>query len=327
MIEVKKNGLTVFVEPTKLVGDVAIGISFPLNCNSCTFNRLCGSSSCACTVSDDGKTSQQCFPSGSEESIIGYALCTAVRQILCGDPLAVSRSKVGSVECIAHNGNVGINWKIKGTGSAIRKSLGLAINVLDPIKMFPAYSRFMKQFGQKVDKDVFHYVADAASRSIKSSLIIGIVGNTKVDKPTLEGILDVIIKKHDPTDVKVTKTKPSRHVPCDHSELTELKITGWQSAVFADYVRMKVKGLAVIPCNSNVLVTVKSAQWDTIRSKLKKGVSDYVQMKYARVGDNLVPIFSYLALSSVQLCSHDVRSAINDKLSNSSISAAINKGL
>lgn len=317
MIESKKGGLNIFLESTKLVGDVSVGLCFSLTCNGCVFNRLCGVSDC----------SSKCIPVGTEEAAIGYSLVSAVRQVLCGDPLAVSKSKVGAVECVAHNGHLGINWKVKGTGSAIRKSIGLALKVLDPAKMFPAYSRCIKQLGGSVNKDFFNYVADNASKSIKSNLTVGILGNTKLDKPGLDAMLEILSKKHNTTDIAGSKSKPSGHTLCDHSSVTEIKVVGWASAVLADYIRSKVKGLNPIICDKHLLLPIKNQQWNTLAAKLKKGVDDFTKSKYTKVGNNLPAVYGYLTLASGHLCASDVKSAINNKLSSDSIKSAIINGL
>ncbi len=317
MIESKKGGLTIFVDHTKLVGDVSVGVCFSLACNGCAFNRLCGSSGCP----------SHCFPAGSEEAAMGYSLALAVRQSLCGDPLAVSKSKVGSVECVAHNGMFGINWKVKGTGSAIRKSIGLAIKALEPAKVFPAYSRCIKQLGGSPNKESFTYVAEAVAKDIKSNLVVGIVGNTKVDKAALDAMIEVVAKKHNTSMPKGSKSKPAEHTPCDHDSFTEVKVSGWSAAVLADYIRNKVKGLDPMLCDKFLLLPIKDAQWKTLSAKLKKGVKDFAKAKYDKVGNDLPAVFGYLTLASGQLCASDVKSAINNKLSASSIEAAILKGL
>jgi len=222
---------------------------------------------------------------------------------------------------------LGINWKVKGTGSAIRKSIGLALRVLDPAKMFPAWSRCIKQLGHAVDKEAFMYVADIAAKAIKSDLQIAIVGNVKLDKAKLDAILEVVSKKHNPSSISGTKTKPKDHTPCDHSGFAEVKAAGWSSAVLSDYVRSKVRGLEPMLCDKHILMPLKPAQWETIAKKLKKGVKDFAKAKYEKVGDQLPAVFGYLTLSSGTLCASDVKSAINSKLSASSIESAINKHL
>ena len=316
MLEEKKDGLSIYVEPTKLVGDVSVGICFDVKCNGCSLGKLCGNSACCC----------DCFPSGSEESAVCYALFLAVQQVLCGDPLAVSKTKVGSVACVAHNGMFGINWKVKGTGSAVRKSIGLALKVLDPAKMYPAYSRHVKQLGGSADKNVFAHVADAMSKSVKS-LTIGIVGNIKLDKNKLKAMLEVLVKKHNVSSVSGTKTKPSGHVECKHDDCCDVKVSGWASAVVSDFIMAKVRGITPSVCDTHLHLHVKASQWDTLSKKLKKAAGEYAANKYGKVGDNLPAIFGYLNLANGSLCAGDVKTAISSKLSAASIESVINKAL
>jgi hypothetical protein len=317
MLEGKKDGLAVYVESTKVVGDVSIGICFDVECNGCSMSKLCGgSSSCCC---------ESC-PVGSEESALCYALYLAVRQVLCGDPLAVSKTKVGSVSCVAHNGMFGINWKVKGTASAVRKSIGLALKVLDPVKMFPAYSRHIKQLGGSAAKESFNYVADAIQKTVKS-LTIGIVGNIKLDSEKLKTMLEVLTKKHNVSAVPGTKTKPSGHKACEHNDCCDVKVSGWASAVVSDFIMAKVKGLTPCVCDKHLHLHLKAGQWDTLSKKLKKYSSEYATNKYGKVGDNLPAVFGYLNLANGSLCAGDVKTAISSKLSASAIESVINKAL
>jgi hypothetical protein len=317
MIESKKGGLTISVAQTKLVGDVAVGLCFPLQANGCVLARLNGCAGC----------NSECFPAGSEEAALGYSLYLSVQQILCGDPLAVSKTKVGDVTCVQHNGMFGINWKVKGTGSAVRKSIGLALKALDPNRQASTWSRCIKHIGGSADRDVFNYVADDVASSIKAHLQCVVVGNINIDKEKLEGMMEVLSKKHSVSAVKGTKTKPSGHTQCDHKNLTEVAINGWESAVASDYIQSKAKGLVPMLCNKSLLIPISGSQWETLSKKIKKGVKEYAATKYAKVGDALPAVFGYLALAGASLCAGDVKTAIANKLSVASIEAAINKVL
>jgi len=317
MLEAKKDNLTVSVEKTKAVGDVVVGLCFPTVGNCCSLNRLKGGHCCK----------SNSFPTGAEEVSLCYSLYLAVQQALCGDPLAVLKTKVGDVECLYHNGMFGINWKVKGTGSAVRKSLGIALKVLDPVKHASSYMRCVKHLGGSSDKETFNYVADSVANAVKKHLHCVVVGNINVDQKKLNDMLDVLSKKHVVSDIKGTKTKPSKHDECDHSEYASIKTTGWHSAVVADYIQYKVKGLVPLQHDKELLVLLKPAQWETIAKKVKSGVKDYASNKYTKVGEHLPALFGYLALSSGALCASDVRTAINSKLTTSMIEDAINKAL
>lgn len=316
MLEGKKGGVSVLIAPTNAVGDVAVSLSFDLAVDGCALARLNGGCDCH----------SKCFPQGSEEAAVCFALFAAVEQTLCGDPLAVKKTKVGSVHCGAHNGSFFMNWKVKGNVSSVRKSLGMALHVLNPEKMFSAYQRYVRILGGSPDRDTFNHVADEVAKAAKNVQVV-VVGNIKATKEKLDQMLDVISKKHDVQSVSGSKKKPSGHVPCDHNLHTELKSAGWATAVLSDYIQYRVRGLIPLVCNKTLLLPVKPTQWDTIAKKIKKGVKDYANAKYGKVGEALPAIFSYLAVSSAQLGAADVKSALSSKMSADSIADAISKHL
>ena len=318
MIEEKKSGLTVYAAPTKTVGDVVISLCFPLEANGCTLSKLInGSSSC----------SSECFPSGSEEACIGFSLYLAVRQSLCGTPLAVSKSKVGSVGCGVHDGMFFINWKVKGTVSAARKSIGIALKNMNPGKLNSSYTRCIRVVGGKPSKETFSYVSDEATKGINKDLVIGIVGNIKIDKPKLKDLVETVHKRISAESAGGSKSKPSDHVECDHSNFTELKISGWSSAVASDYIQFKIRGLVPAVYNKYLLLNIKNAQWDTMSKKIKKGVKDFVSAKYSKVSTDLAQVLSYLYLSSDMICASDARNILSGSINASSLESAINKYL
>ncbi len=318
MLEAKAGGLSLFIAPTKLVGDVAVSVCFPMVVDGCALGKLStGGQGCGGT----------CYPAGSEEAALCYGLFLAVNQALCGDPVAVSKSKVGAVGCGAHNDMFFINWKTKGTASAVRKSIGMALKVLNPAKMFPVYSRCVRELGGVPKKESFAHVAAIAASAVKTNLSVGVVGNIKADKAKLDGMMDVLKKKHSVSTVDGSKSKPADHTACDHSNHTEVKSSGWSSAVLSDYLNNKVKGLNPTLCNKVLLLPIKESAWETLAKKLKSGVKDYVAQKYTKLGDELPEVFGYLTISSNKLCAGDVKSMLHNKLNASAVESAITKSL
>lgn len=323
MLEGKAGGLSVFIASTKLVGNVAVSLCFPMHVNGCSLAKMgAGGQGCCSNSSESG-----CFPSGSEESAVCYSLYLMVNQVLCGDPLATSKTKVSSVTCCGHNGLFSINWNVKGTVSAVRKSVGLALRVLNPSKMYAIYSKLVRELGGTPKKESFAYVASEAAAAIKSNLTVGIVGNINADKAKLDGMLDVLKKKHAVSAVEGSKTKPSDHKECDHSNYAEAKTLGWASAVLSDYLRFKVRGLNPTLCDKHLLLPMKQSAYETLAKKVKDGVKTYVAAKYTKIGDNLGVVFGYMTLSSGALCACDVKSMINAKVSAASVESAITKSL
>lgn len=322
MLDGKKDNLNLFIERTGLVGDVAVCVSFKVKLNSCCLNSLKGSCGCAC------------FPVGSEEACLCYAQYLVVKNALCGDPLATAKSKVGSAECNAHNGYFSISWKVKGTGSAVRKSLGIALRHLAPGKMYSAYSRCMKEMKQSPDSAVFAYVADELCKSIKAHVHCGVVGNIRLEKknPTtgkmvpaidIDSMLDVLKKKINVGAVKGSKTKPSEHVPCDHSDKTEISVSGWQTAAVLDYISSKDKGSSPTVCDKGISMSIKESVWETKAKKISAYVSDFVKQKHAKLGDELPAVMGYIALSNATISSHDVQQMIKARIKASDVERGI----
>lgn len=328
MLEKKGNNISLFVERTSVVGDVAVSLSFKSNLNTCTLNKLKGSCNCSC------------FPEGSEEACLCYALFLVIKNALCGDPLATARSKVGDVNCGSHNDWFFISWKIKGTGSAVRKSLGIVLKMLAPSKYFSVYSHCVKELNGKVNRDNFNYVADELNKSIKNLVHCGVVGNIKllkmdpktnkeVEALDLNEMVKMLEKKLKIEAEKGIKAKPKDHKPCTHEEYTELKVNGWASFVVKDYITAKVRGLNPIICNKYILLPVNNSRWDTFSKKIKLSVKDYINQKYAnvKVKENLPAILGYMALSSASISCYDVHNMIKANIKPSDVEKVLNSVL
>lgn len=318
MLESTKNGLTVFVAPTKLVGDVAVSLCFPTVVNSCALSKIGGCGQ---------PCGSNCYPEGTEEACLCYAVYLAVNQLLCGNPLAVSKSKVGATCCGSHNSMFFINWKTKGTVSAVRKSIGIALRALHPAKFFSIYSRLIRDAGGVPKRESFSYVAEKAAAGIKSSLVVGVVGNIRIDQEKFKAMMEVLDKKHLHTPVEGKKSKPSDHVECDHSNHTELRTVGWASMVVSDYLKFRIRGLVPLLSDKFILLPIKESLWKNVSKKLKKGVKEYVQAKYTKLGSDLPEVSGYMAAASGLLCASDIRTMINSRMSEAAVAAAIDKAL
>lgn len=404
LIEAKKQNISLFIKRTPLVGDVAVSISFNAKLNGCTLASLKSGVSCSCTTTIKTKDKKgneveenvSCFPAGSEETCLCYAQYLVIQNALCGDPLATARTKVGSVDCGLNNGKFFICWRVKGTGSAVRKSLNFAIKSLNPAKYFSVYDYCVKSLGRKSNRDHFNYVADLLVSSIKSELCCGVVGNIKTGAPTKKGagkkhsgqnkkskspskkskskkmsielpkettpepvseiqkqnadinmeqdysstlsdnlentaladiepvrggasnlaeaMLDVLYSK-----LKLTSSskgqKPDEHINCEHSSSVELKVTGWHSYVVRDYINAKIKGMPSTFTNTGILLSVDPKKWETLSSKIKSSVKDYVKMKYEKVGSELANIVAYIVMSNAYVSCSDVKGILKNGLS------------
>lgn len=317
MLSASKGPLNIWASATKAVPDVTVAISFDFSLDGCVLRNLSGGSC-------------NCFPKGAEEAVLAYCLHQHINEVLSGDPAAFAKSKVAAVRCVCHNGMLSFSWNTKGTVSGVRKSLGIALKNLAPQKMYSIYSRVMKDYESKCNhkgsasREVFTQVAADMAAGMKN-INIGIVGNIRVDKAALEGMLDVLVGKYEVPQVSGNKEKPSGHNACEHQGV-EVKITGWQSFVFADFVQSRLKGIAITVCDKQLLLGIKQSVWDTQVTHMKPKVAEFVKLKYGKIASGLGEIVAYIALSNGALCGPDAKAMINS-LTIESAKAAINKGL
>ncbi len=325
MIDGKKDNLTLFIDRTSLVGDVGVGISFKSKLSSCCLARLKGS--CGC----------ECFPDGSEEACLCFAIFLLIRTNLAGSPLATKRSKVGDVECGYNNGYFTISWNVKGTGSSVRKSLGIALKCLVPYKLYSAYSNCVRECKGSTNREYFNYAANEILQSLKDNIHCGVVGNIRLEKKNsetkktepaldIDAMLKILHNKVVLESVSGTKTKPSNE-SCKHEELTEIKSSGVSSYLLQSYISSKIKGANPTICGNYVMMPVKSSKWDTMRAKLKKDLKDYVKQKYHPVNDDLCCLLGYMMLSTGSVACPDIKSMIKSGFKSSNAESSINSVL
>lgn len=321
MIEAKKKNVSIFIQPTKLTGDVAVCLSMNLKVNGCCINKLYSGLSC------------KSHPSGLELSNVAYAMYLNVNHLLCGDPLAMKSSKVGNTVCGSHNGMFFISWKVKGTISAVRKSLGIALKGLTPGKLYSSYQQINRSLNltpkyEEVDGEIEEVVGSAPNReefnwaaqeiisSIKNNgVCCGVVGNINLGKTASEHgkkvdeMLDVLVKKLNPGEVSGKKTKPQDGKSCNHDEAV-IKVSGWSAYLLKDYIMAKARGVVPVICDKEIIVPVKKSSWDSLSSKLKAAASDYVKLRYSKVGKELGNVMAYLAISNGSVSCVDVKSLL-----------------
>lgn len=320
MHEASGKGVSIFIQPTKIVGDVAVCLCFPLGVSGCALARLTNQLAC------------DCFEKGAEEACVFYATYDKVRFALCGDPAAVLASKVASVTCGASGSHVHIAWQVKGTASAVRKSLGIALKALKPRATYAAYQRLVHQLGRKPVRAHFNYAADQVTNAIKRGVHCGVVGKIMVGKPspkleeTMRDILDVIVKRLDPGEVVGDREKPSDHSACN-TELVALNVSGWQAFAASEYITAKVMGVRPVVCGDKIIVPVKKKLWDALAAKLKKGVDVVIKNRYAKLGEELGNVLAYTGVISGAMSCADVKPLLKEKITPAAVASAIKRVL
>jgi len=326
MIEAKNGNVFLFAERTASVGDVAVCICVKTSMSSCALHRLNGN----CNSCDK-------FVDGSEESAVSFSMYLLVKDALSGSPLAVEKSKVGDVRCGYHGGSFYISWNVKGTASAVRKSLGMAFKQLSPAKLFPIYNQCIKLLGGKANKEAFNSVADKLTKDINAGLHCGIVGNIRLVKldsnkkevPALDlrDMLSVLVKKLSPSAISGTKKAPSDHEKCEHPDMAEVKVSGWHSFIVSEYIKSKAKGCSVMTCDKHLWINMPVSKWDTLSAKLKDSAKDYAERIYGHVKKDLPALIGYFALTSGNLGCHDVYTMLKSTVSVSAVGNALHSAL
>ena len=325
MLTGSKSNVHLFISPTSKVGDVVVCLDIPANCSVVALKKL--KTGCACNCCKDNKGEAcQCFPKDSEMTALCYSLMLAVRQKLAGTPLEVLKSKVGNVSGTYHNGCFSICWKVQGTVSAVRKSIGLALTVLSPARAYPIYQDCMRTLGAAPSREEFNHVAHETIAELKKKIQIGVVGKIKADKSKLTDMLDVLHKKVRLDAADGAKKKPGDHKECC-AECCEVKCDGWASCLLKDYINFRVKGLAVEYSTKGVCINCKDSRWDSVSKKIKPGVKEFMSAKYGKVKDDLHPILAYMLMSSCSICAHDAHKLLHEAPSVSKMESEVAKCL
>lgn len=319
MIESKNDKVNIYIQPTTYLGDVAVGVCFKASLNACVLGALNGL--CNCT----------CLPPGSEEACAAYALYLAVADKLCGNPLAAKNSKVGRVDVGYHNGCLVFTWKMKGTVSHVRKALGMAVSALKPGSLYSLYGHCMRRLNGKVKKEHFNDAAKKLLAGINQGVVCCVIGKIKLGKTNADAKTKVddmaqkINNKLSPGKIGTPQAENKEHGSCDHSSLTELKVSGWQAYVVKDYIKSKARGVEPLMTNNSVLVPMKESSYNSLKKRIKKQVGVFVNQKYSKLGSECGPVLAYLALASSSLSCTDAKKLCGVK--SSDIVSALNSNL
>lgn len=316
-METKLKNLQLTVAPCKKMPDIAVLMGIHFDVCPAALMKLDEK------FSFDNLQKGNCLYTGSEEASLAYAYYEAVRNKFAGSPLEVSRSRVSRINYDAQNGKFMLSWNTQGSLSMLRKTIGLALSVINPHKLYSKYAINIKNLGGKADRDVFNFVANKMVDAIKKGIKIAVVGRIKVDTEKLKDLLTKVDKKHPKLSTE-KGTKPPTHEKFTH-EFPSIKASGIEAAVTADYIRSQGMGVAVL--GSEIIVYNKS--FDTKKKTLKttSRVKNYVDQKYEKLGDDFPCIFTYLCITQCLCDCCTATTIIKTKPSAGSMTSLIQKTL
>ena len=233
---------------------------------------------------------------GMESACLAYALYECIRDKLIGSPLEIARSRVSRMGCDSINGKIVYTWNTQGTGSMLRKTIGLAVSCLAPHKLYSKYTENCKLMGYKPNRQVFNKLANNMADEIKKIIKIAVVGKININKEKATDMLDKILQKlpSNYIDKDVEQTPVYEKYECEYPRI---KSKGIASVAVADYILSKSGGMAVDVFDDHVVVYNKS--WKSKETALSDPdrIKDYVRQKYEKLGSNFHFIFAYLAIT------------------------------
>jgi hypothetical protein len=323
IMQIKNKQIVLTVGQSRKVVDIIVSITVPFKgIATCCLNRL------KANCSGDNE-----LMAGAEEAALAYALFETIRDKLSGSSLEILKNRCTSIKCYTVNGNLVISYYTAGTGSALRKSCGIVLSSLNPIKLFSKYSENIKFLsGKGGNRGEFNFVAKKLAEGIKKDIHITAIGKITTDATKLKDIVGVLVNKLAQIDIAPAKeiTSIGKHVSVvKENPYPIVKCTGLDASLVSDYIRNNSNGMAVSIVPEGVVVYNHS--WESKRNQLKdtKRIKDYVTKKYEKLEDKdeLSILFAYFSLSEGYIDSLIASKLVSTKLKSSSIIDILKKSL
>jgi hypothetical protein len=317
-MESKLKNLTVNFMECKKVPDVAVVLGIHFDSCPAAIVKLEES------FGWDNLKSHNCLFTGSEQSALAYALFHTIKDKMTGSPLDLARSRVSRIECYAKEGKFMITWNTQGSMSALRKTIGIALNAMNPHKLFAKYSTNIKNLGGKASRDEFNYVANQMVDSIKKSIKIAAVGRIKMTPAKLKEMIGKVDKKQQKLSNEKGSVKPGAHDKFTHS-FPSVKASGIASVVTEDYISSQ--GMGTASMGDEIIIYNKS--YETKKAAFKKAdrIKTYVKQKYEKLGKDFPCVLAYMCITKKYCTCCSATSIIKTKPSAGSMIELIKKSL
>jgi hypothetical protein len=288
-IKQKQIELDVVILPK--IYNLSVSVSIPFECSPEYISLLMGNNPCEMKLSS--------HYNGLHESSLAFALFNLVREKLCGSPLEVARSKVDHVSCASHQNSFVISWNTQGTGSALRKTIGIVLKCLSPNALFSRYSHNIKLLNGKADRAEFNYIANKMIDGINKHIHFVAVG--KINPSTdFSGLLKTAVNKFSSSSKSLSgDSKSPEKYPENKIEWNKLTCSDGTSAIIvADYIQHKGFGLRI--CGKHIIIYSKSWNSKLESLKQKDSILSYISAKYDKL-DNLAELFLAYHANSIAM--------------------------
>jgi hypothetical protein len=144
-----------------------------------------------------------------DTTTILYTLAEHIQSKLAGSAVDVISNKVSRVNCGTQGSEFLVSVVCAGTGTAVRKVLGLILKHISTHKLYSRYAINIRKLGEKPDKAAFNYFADKIQHSLVKEIRATITGKISLNQEKLQGIAEKAAKKLSLGDIAGAKTKRS----------------------------------------------------------------------------------------------------------------------
>lgn len=267
--------------------NISVSMTIPFRCSPQGIRLLFAGN----PSESDGKKCGDLFE-GYEEAAVAFSLFSAIKRSLTGSGVEDARSRVDNISCAAHGDNFVIYWNTQGTGSMLRKTIGVALKYLRPNTLYADYSYLIRMLGGKPNRDEFNHIAGKMIDGINSKVHFVAIGKIKPDTD-FKTILGVAAGKYEKS-AKVSGKAPEKHP--GHADPPAKLVC--DSAASAMIVYEYITRAAVPAFISGKVISIYAGNWGSKRESLKKKdrLTTWIASKIDRVDNG--PVFSAYSASS-----------------------------
>lgn len=291
-MQIKEKQITLVVSESKKVSDIIVAVTIP-------FAGI--SSGCLKRLKFNYTDSTE-LVDGSESAAIAFALFETVRDKLTGSGLEIFKNKISNITCYSLDNSFTITWNTQGTGTSLRKTVGIMLSCLNTSKLFTKYSeniKFLSNSGGK--KEQFNGLSKKFIESIKKSIDVTAVGKINMVMAKLKDIGDALVSKLPEMDIASVKdiAPLPKHAVVASVPYPVILSKGIETAIVADYIRNTSNGMAVDITDEGVVIYNYDFEIKHRQIKDAARIKDYIHKKYKKLEDKeeLSAIFAYFSLA------------------------------
>jgi hypothetical protein len=286
-MESKSGNLHVNYIPFKKAGGIAVLVSW-----SCEHSKQSALNDLMCCKS--------CNDKALPHTALNYAMAQGVENILLGSPVDASKNQISSIVHNSLNKHYSICYCAKGTRSTLRKTLGLTLKALQPLKYVNQALNAIKECGQKLSKEGMNQVVNDVNSCLGKGIHVVIIGKMGTTQEQLDTLVGQVSPKM--AELKKPTGKMEKPVLVNESS-TESKenvinVKGLDLIYLSNYLHSRL-GTDIESTNDGIICPLSLTDSKKSSLKNKDSVERFVSSKYEKLGNEMkAAIFYYGAVSN-----------------------------